>query len=106
VDQQDLFNDDIPDLELHLMKFAPEHLSYGCLFWSEHIKLSLNENTELLDLLCEFCYDHMIHWMEVMSLKGEAQNLILAIQSIIEWLLVCINSGWICAQIDMTYSAR
>src|SRR6202008_3131662 len=33
VERQDLFNQDIPDLEPRLTQFVPEHLSYACLFW-------------------------------------------------------------------------
>jgi hypothetical protein len=66
-----LFNDEVEDLEDRLRTHVPLALRYSCEFWPVHC-LSGMPSTDLQcqvsSGLVEFCHNHLLHWMEVLSL--------------------------------------
>ncbi|EJD05297.1 WD40 repeat-like protein [Fomitiporia mediterranea MF3/22] len=60
-------NEQIPDLPDRIKASIPSHLEYTCLFWSQHL-LETPFSHVLLDELSEFLDEHLLYWLEVMSL--------------------------------------
>jgi hypothetical protein len=85
-----VLNSEIPDLASRLYEHVPQELAYCCEFWSEHLKHAPNQDPELLPLWHEFCETHILHWLEVMSLKAEMKNAMTAVRNIQKWLHVSI----------------
>lgn len=50
---------------------VPSDLRYACLYWVYH--LSLNEN-DLVGEVSDFLHEHLLHWLEVLSLLGKAST--------------------------------
>jgi hypothetical protein len=74
----------------------PEDLAYSCESWSDHLGRPWNQDPEILPLLHAFCETHILHWLEVMSLKAETRNAIMAVRNIRKWLPVSIEIVDIC----------
>jgi hypothetical protein len=43
-------------------------LSYACLYWAEHLSHAGTENNRLLQLVENFVFNHILNWLEVLSL--------------------------------------
>ena len=87
---QTIQNDKLCDLASRLEEHVPEELAYSCQFWSEHLERAFDQEPELLPLLHEFCDEHMLHWMEVMSLQAETRRAIMAVRNVQKWLPVSV----------------
>jgi hypothetical protein len=85
-----LFNDEISDLEARLRQYVTAALRYSCRFWIthwlEHIRAA-GSRAQIPDGLHDFCAEHLLHWIEVLSLTGnlhavhrEISNLMLEIE--------------------------
>jgi hypothetical protein len=52
-----------------------EALRYACRYWVAHLvsfdQALITERTELLEALHLFCHEHLLHWIEVISLVGQ-----------------------------------
>jgi len=83
-----LLNREISDLSTRLASHVPEELSYSCQFWTEHLKGSSNKDPDLCQLFDDFVRNHFFHWLEVMSLMGEASNAVVATHNAKSWLSV------------------
>ena len=88
-------NDKIPNLTSRLEEYVPEELAYSCQFWPEHVEHALKQDPELLRLFREFCDKHILHWMEVMSLKAETRSAIMAVRNAQKWLPVSVDVAYI-----------
>jgi hypothetical protein len=66
-----LFNNEVEDLEGRLRTHVPLALRYSCEFWPVHC-LSCMPSTDLQYQvpigLVEFCHNHLLHWIELLSL--------------------------------------
>jgi hypothetical protein len=66
-----LFNDEILDLETLLRRHVTAALLYSCCFWIahwlEHIRAA-GAQAQVPDGLNQFCAEHLLHWIEVLSL--------------------------------------
>jgi hypothetical protein len=66
-----LFNDEILDLETLLRRHVTAALLYSCRFWIthwlEHIRAA-GAWAQVPDGLDDFCDEHLLHWIEVLSL--------------------------------------
>jgi hypothetical protein len=87
---QTVLNSEVPDLASRLGEHVPEELAYSCEFWSEHLEKTPNQDPELLPVWHEFCETHILHWLEVMSLKRETRNAMMAVRNIEKWITVSI----------------
>jgi hypothetical protein len=88
---QTVLNSDVPDLDSRLGEHVPEELGYSCEFWSEHLERAPNQDPDLLPLWHQFCDTHILHWLEVMSLKTQTRNAMMAVRNIQKWLPVSIG---------------
>jgi hypothetical protein len=71
LDDPSLFNDEISDLEILLRQHVTVALLYSCRFWIthwlEHIRVA-GAQAQVPDGLNQFCAEHLLHWIEVLSL--------------------------------------
>jgi hypothetical protein len=66
-----LFNDEISDLEARLRQYLIAALRYSCRFWIMHWLAHIRaagSQAQLPDGLDDFCAEHLLHWIEVLSL--------------------------------------
>jgi hypothetical protein len=72
-----LFNVEVPDLETLLKLHVSAALRYSCRFWVshclEHIRVAGRE-AQLPHGLDQFCAEHLLHWIEVLSLTGNLHD--------------------------------
>jgi hypothetical protein len=75
-------NRDITDLASRVQENIPEHLSYACRHFADHLNdLELDANVQ--GLIEGFFYDKFLFWLEVLSLLGDtypARSQMLALQ--------------------------
>lgn len=70
-----------------------EELIYACLHWAIHLsKAGIHQKATLVDQLKSFAFEHLLHWMEVLSLTGKLDSahptLILGQKYVVSKLLV------------------
>jgi hypothetical protein len=63
-------NVDIIDLRETLDYHAPHELRYACKFWAVHLAKAGEPESSLLTELDMFCREHLLHWIELLSLMG------------------------------------
>ncbi|KAF5496573.1 Vegetative incompatibility protein HET-E-1 [Colletotrichum fructicola] len=71
--QGDEINQDLIDTHI------PADLGYACLYWVYHLQQS---EWSLGDDICEFLYEHFLHWLEILALLGKLSDGAAAIQQI------------------------
>jgi hypothetical protein len=47
-----------------------QELSYACIYWAEHLSHAETENNELIQQVENFALNHILNWLEVLSLIG------------------------------------
>lgn len=45
-----------------------QELIYACIYWAEHLSQADTENNELLQQVANFAFNHILNWLEVLSL--------------------------------------
>ncbi|EDR00248.1 uncharacterized protein LACBIDRAFT_396451 [Laccaria bicolor S238N-H82] len=79
-----VLNEDIPELENHIESVKSTALDHASHFWAIYLQRSSNETlqSEVMFQMEKFMLDHVLHWLEVMSLRDTvnhaAQLLLLA----------------------------
>jgi hypothetical protein len=85
-----LFNSEVLDLKTRLNEFVSAALRYSCRFWIthwlNHIKGADAEAKIPLGLTV-FCRQHLLHWIEVLSLIGDTD----AVQRVMPELILVVN---------------
>jgi hypothetical protein len=61
-------NDEIVNLHNLLDLRAPHELRYACKFWAVHLTKAGKPESSLLTVLNTFCREHLLHWIELLSL--------------------------------------
>ncbi|KIM71121.1 hypothetical protein PILCRDRAFT_805352, partial [Piloderma croceum F 1598] len=77
-------NRDILDLPTRVNNFIPNHLSYACRFWADHLRgtgFELGVSAQLE----EFLHLRFLYWLETLSLTEEMHVASPALQSSAEW---------------------
>jgi NACHT domain len=77
-------NDDVPDLSMCLESAIPTHLSYGCRFWVDHLRMTAYDK-KILNELREFLYERLLYWLEVLSLVKKVKIASRTLRSMLEW---------------------
>jgi hypothetical protein len=87
-----LFNDEISDLEIRLRQYVTAALRYSCRFWIahwlKHIRAA-GSRAQVPDGLHDFCAEHLLHWIEVVSLTGNLHAVHRAILDLMLEVEVC-----------------
>jgi hypothetical protein len=72
-----LLNVEVPDLGTLLKQYVTAALRYSCRFWvthcMEHIRAA-GQEAQLPHGLDQFCAEHLLHWIEVLSLTGNLHD--------------------------------
>jgi hypothetical protein len=64
-----MLNSEVPDLKARLEAEVSLDLQYSCFHWASHLSLT-PPRTSPLKTLTSFCFKHLLHWLEVLSLLG------------------------------------
>jgi hypothetical protein len=89
-----LFNSEVPDLNERLAIAAPLHLRYAARFWHVHLigyMSSSDQTQELPPSLTRFCYEHLLHWLELMSLLNDLLEVQRDLPPVLALLQVCCH---------------
>jgi hypothetical protein len=86
-------NRQIPDLDKRITELIPEPLQYACQFWALHLCQSPVEDIDLYMRLHRFAHDHLIHWLEVLSLMQIMDGSIFSLDLTEDWITVRIHSS-------------
>ncbi|KAI0059572.1 WD40 repeat-like protein [Artomyces pyxidatus] len=79
-------NAEIEYLDLSIQTYIPECLKYACIFWAEHVvKASASEYEQLKSQIKDFLQNHLLNWLEVLSLLKSLQSGFLSLQVIADW---------------------
>ncbi|KAM6503402.1 WD40-repeat-containing domain protein [Amanita muscaria] len=54
-----------------VQKKIPEELRYACVYWANHLEAANIEDVDLMNRLEKFADEHMLYWLEVLSLIGK-----------------------------------
>ncbi|KIL62294.1 hypothetical protein M378DRAFT_165827, partial [Amanita muscaria Koide BX008] len=57
-----------------LQEKIPQQLCYACVYWVNHIEIANIEDEALMDGLERFADEHMLYWLEVLSLIGKLDS--------------------------------
>jgi hypothetical protein len=69
----------------------PEGLSYACMHWASHLtgaKEEIQNADDVRQLLNVFLRDHVLHWMECLSLMKQLRVAVESLRAIEGWVLV------------------
>ena len=89
--QMSSLNKDVPDLATHVRTHFPSHVRYALRHWAHHFHNS-EVDAGTLDHLKAFCDTHLLHWLEALSLIGEADVAVEALQLVRRALTVRARS--------------
>jgi hypothetical protein len=78
-------NSDVQGLELSLHESVSDALHYAVCFWCTHLAGSESSAGSFLDALDEFCWKHLLHWVEVLSLVDHVLPAEAELLNTIEW---------------------
>jgi hypothetical protein len=81
---------EISDLGDRVSQYLPEALQYACRFWAEHLKY-IAPDDEIHELVKKFYRDHLLSWIEVLSLLDIVDDGFDLLETAEEWLKVCIT---------------
>src|SRR5882762_974048 len=73
-------NHEVTDLPLRIATHVHSNLQYACRYWASHLASGDIDNA-VLELLLSFCSNQLLNWLEVMSLLGELDCAVAALQS-------------------------
>ena len=86
-----LFNDEVPDLSSRIQAAIPPQVAYLCRFWGQHLQGTSNINPEANILFVDikfFLHNHILYWLEVLSLIREVSVAIPTLISVAQWIQV------------------
>ena len=83
-----LLNSEVDNLPSRIKANIPVHIQYASRYWMFHLTHALISDT-LADLLRKFCTKYLLYWVEACSLLGELRNILVGLNTTLEFLLVC-----------------
>jgi chloramphenicol 3-O-phosphotransferase len=89
-----LSNYEIEDLEDKLELYVPLALRYSCNFWAVHYVEYLRATGSQSEVplgLDGFCYDHLLHWIELMSLTNGLNGILRPMRALLVAFEVIIS---------------
>jgi hypothetical protein len=83
-------NADVQDLPARLERSVPEAVRYACQFWPVHLVTGGSLSQYVSAVLLEFCTNHLLHWIETLSLLGKLSSAAKHLPWIVAWCQVSI----------------
>jgi hypothetical protein len=87
-----LLNSDIQDQHQHSNDCINEAVHYSCCYFAYHLVEVSDLNENLVQVLETFISQHLLHWVEVMSLVGEISRAEKCLQFLAKWMKVGIHT--------------
>lgn len=81
----------ICDLELSpepVDECLPEDVEYACMYWVEHLCRLQVTDSGIVQLLDSFISQHLLHWLEAMSILRMTRDSINLLEELLVWLTV------------------
>ncbi|KAH7919545.1 YVTN repeat-like/Quino protein amine dehydrogenase [Leucogyrophana mollusca] len=78
-------NSDIVGLDQRLKEKMPEHIRYSCSYWHLHLADVPGVHLGLYEEAKTFLFTHLLHWFEVMSLRGDVDGIFIALNRVKPW---------------------
>jgi hypothetical protein len=60
-------------------------LRYACMYWAAHLRLASAQDSRLVGELMLFCEEHLLHWIELLSLVGKLSRVDDHLPGALEW---------------------
>lgn len=79
-----LYNKDVPGLATSTKDVIPNHLSYSCQFWANHLRYTYVDE-KVMRAINEFMHFRLLYWLEVLSLIGEVSIASPAMVDVAAW---------------------
>jgi hypothetical protein len=96
-----LSNADVPFLHARIARWLPETMRYACVSWPMHLVASDSISREVSAALLEFCTEHLLHWLEALSLLEKLSSVGRHLPKVIAWCQVRMIS---CFSLDVLSS--
>jgi hypothetical protein len=84
-----LLNSEILHLDGLLARVAPSELRYACKYWHIHFRSANLQSPGLIQELETFCMDHLLHWIELLSLLDELPTALTSMETLLSHIRVC-----------------
>jgi hypothetical protein len=65
-----------------------EATSYACTSWMKHIIDIKKEEESIVEVLEQFLFQHLLHWIEAMSILKESRTIVASLRLLLNWLQV------------------
>ncbi|OCH90173.1 WD40 repeat-like protein [Obba rivulosa] len=78
-------NSDIPDIDARVARSIPTDLRYACRFWASHLSQVGSTQTSVGSSAREFLSQHLLHWLEVMSLLRRTREVGPMLRAVETW---------------------
>jgi hypothetical protein len=85
-----LANADVPDLRARIARYVPEAVRYACVAWPAHLAGSGSLSGTVSAALLHFCTEHLLHWLEALSLLEELDSAHNNIPKVLAWCQVSL----------------
>jgi hypothetical protein len=82
-----------------------EDVKYACVFWIEHICAIKKGTPFVINHLDVFLNQHLLHWLEAMSILGKSRDTIALLDNLSSWMTVSVHISFSC-HLSELYSDR
>jgi len=85
-----VMNEDIDDLYARREKYIGSGLVYACRSWAKHLRLASSEGDDVgrvVELVDDFFNNHMLSWLEVLSVVGDMRCAVYSIRDVRSWFI-------------------
>jgi hypothetical protein len=79
IDDCSKLNCDVEDLSIQLERYISDNLWYTCCYWADHIAMLQSDDLSSFLLLKYFTFNHILHWLEVLSHLGRVYQAVLSL---------------------------
>jgi hypothetical protein len=83
-------NADVPDLPARIARSMPEAVRYACVSWPMHLVGSGSVSATVSAALLDFFTEHLLHWLEALSLLEELYSAHNHIPKLLAWCQVSL----------------
>ena len=91
-----LCNREISNLPERVKKCISPHLSYSCRFWAYHLQAATSPSADLQTLkgqIRHFLHNHLLHWLELLSLIEEVNMSSRSLLYVSDWAKVKLQNS-------------
>jgi hypothetical protein len=65
-----------------------EQLAYACKYWIDHVCSVTDDVEPLAECVALFCFTHLLHWLEGMSILKQSRSTVVLTCVLLEWVMV------------------